>query len=151
MKKLLKKIGDFIRRIVSDIYEIAEEKAPLAVMAVQKIKEFIENNQGGFESFVSKTTTTKDDEILNAILKYLPAVSKKVLMADGFISENENEVMAMEQLIRVLRNKSRDGRVKYWILLAAEMLMAILGKKVPYNILVMLTQAAFAKIFSKES
>jgi tRNA U55 pseudouridine synthase TruB len=149
MKELLRKIGNFIRTIVSDIYEIAEEKAPLAVLATQKVKDFIEKNQVGLEALVKKTESTKDDEALDAILKYLPVVSKKILVADGFISENESELIAAEKLLILLRDTHKEGRIKYWIVLAAEMLLAILGRKLPLNVLVMATQAAFAKLFTK--
>ncbi len=150
MRELLKKIGDFIRRLVKDIYSIAEENSPKAVKATQAIKEWVETREGTLQDLVARTQTTKDDEALEIILKYLPQVSKKVMVADGFISEQEDEVEAANKLLIMLRDQYKEGRVKYWIILAAEFLMAIIGKRFPFNAAVLLTQQAFSKLFGKE-
>lgn len=150
MKELIRKIGNFLKKLVSDVYELAEDNAPKAVIAVQRIKEWVETREGTLEELTRKTETTKDDQALELILQHLPKVAHKVMLADGFIKETENEYEAADKLLLILRDSAKQGRVKYWIVLAAEFLLAILNRNFPKYAAVLLTQQAFARIFAKE-
>ena len=52
--KIFNKIADFIRKVFSDISDLLEEKAPIAVQVTQAMKEAIEEHDGKFEWVLNK-------------------------------------------------------------------------------------------------
>lgn len=150
MKKLLDKIGNFLRDLFSDVVELVEKKAPLAVMAVQRIKEAIESNGNTIEWLLSKTETEKDDEIYALIKGHLPAVSKELAVIEGLVPEGASDEEALKAYLGYIESKAKAARAKEYIVLASTILQAIITKKMPLEILIIATQKAYHLIFGKK-
>lgn len=150
MKKLLDKIGNFLRDLFSDVVELVEEKAPLAVKAVQKVKEAIESNGNTIEWILNKTETEKDNEVFALIKGHLPAVSKELAVIEGLVGPEATTAHAMEVYLNYVESKAKAARAKEYIMLASVLLQAIITRKMPLEVLIIATQKAYHLIFGKK-
>lgn len=150
MKKLLDKIGNFLRDLFSDIIDLIENKAPLAVQAVQKIKEGIESNGNTIEWILNKTETEKDNEIYALIKNHLPIVSKELAIIEGLVEEGASDSEAMAAYLGYIESKAKAARAKEYIILASTLLQAVITKKMPLEVLIIATQKAYHLIFKNK-
>jgi hypothetical protein len=150
MKKLLDKVGNFLRGLFSDVVDLIEDKAPLAVKAVQKVKEGIEANEDTIKWITEKTKTQKDDEVFALIKGHLPAVSKELAVIEGLVDADATPEKAMEVYLKYVESKAKGARAKEYIMLASTLLQAIITKKMPLEILVVASQKAFHLLFGKK-
>lgn len=150
MKNLLNKIAEFLRNLLGDIVDVIEKKAPLAVQAVQKIKEGIESNEDTIEFILNKTKTEKDNEVYALIKNHLPTVSKELAIIEGLVPEDADDETAMKIYLEYIEGKAKNARVKEYIILASTILQAIITRKMPIEILVIATQKAYHLIFKNK-
>ncbi len=152
MKKLLtfiNKVSDFLKNVLGDLIDLVEEKAPLAVKVVNEIKEVIEKNDDIFDWVFNKVGNSKGDLVYETIKVHLPRVAYQVGVVEGFVQAHQTPESATVALLEHLKEKKKEGRVKDWIFLAAQILMSIVNKKIPSDIAVIATQKAFIKLFGK--
>lgn len=149
MKNLLNKIALLIRSIFGSIFEILEEKAPLAVKITQDLKQSLEDHGGKVEWILDKTATEKDNEAYYFVKNKLPKVAKEIAVIDGLVGEDATDAEAYQIYVDYLLSKKKEGRAKEFIFLAAQILGMIIGKKAPVDLLVMATQKAYRLIFKK--
>lgn len=150
MKKSLSKVGDFIRELFSDIFQLLESKAPVAVKVTQKVKTVIEKHDGELVWLTDQTDTEKDDEVYDFMKNKLPKVAKEIGIIDGLVDEDTSDEDALEIYIGYILSKRREGRAKEFIFLAAQILGMIIGKKAPLDLLVRVTQRTYRLVFKKE-
>jgi len=149
MKKLFNWITTKLKSVFSDLFELIEDKAPLAVMITNKIKEVIEKHDGKIEWLLDQTATPLDNQVYSFIKSKLPGVIKEIAVVDGLVSDNLQDEMAMKIYFEYLASKQKEGRAKEWILIAAKVLMALFAKKVPFDLAVLATQKAYSILFNK--
>lgn len=150
IKKLLKEIANFVRKVFGDLFDLLEEKAPLAVKITQDLKESLEDHGGKVEWILDKTATEKDDEAYEFVKNKLPKIAKQIAVIDGLVDENATDEEAYEIYVAFLLSKKKEGRAKEFIFLAAQILGMIIGKKAPIDLLVTMTQRAYRLIFKKD-
>jgi len=149
MKKLLDKIGTFLRNLFIDIFEMIELKAPMAVKITQDLKTAIEEHEGSIEWVLDKTKSEKDNDAYDFVKDKLPELIKELALIDGLVHEETSVEDAVMIYTNYLISKRKDGRAKEYIFLAAQILGMIIGKKAPIDLLVMVTQKAYRLIFKK--
>jgi hypothetical protein len=149
MNKILKSIGDFLKRVFGDIFDLIELKAPQAVVVVQRFKEGIETYDGDIEAFLDLTNTDKDDKVYEFIKNELPKIAKEIAVIDGLVDGEISDQEALKIYVAYILSKQKAGRVKDYVYLAAKILGAILGKQLPIDLLIMGTQRAYRILFKK--
>lgn len=145
----MKNLFNWISNLFTKVYDLIETKAYLAVIITQKVKLAIEKHNGSIEWILDKTATEKDNEAYEFIKNKLGYVIKEMAVIDGIVSDNLKPELATEAYLQYLAGKTKESRVKYYIMLAARILKAIIGKKVPYDLLVLATQKAYRILFGK--
>lgn len=150
MKKLIEKIAQLIRNLFGNVFELLEEKAPLAVKITQDLKESLEEHGGKVEWILDKTATEKDNEAYDFVKNNLPKVAKEIAVIDGLVSEDATDLEAYQIYVDYLLSKKKEGRAKEFIFLAAQILGMIIGKSAPIDLLVMVTQKAYRLIFKND-
>lgn len=151
MKIRLAKITDWIKDLIEDLFDVAEKYADEAVLVTQWIKGKIEENDESLEDLVAKTKTKLDDKGLALAKAKLPEVARRLAEVEGILAGTETDEEAMAAFMDLLKNSSKGARVKFWIRIPAEILLAIVSKKLPGWLAVMLTQKAFGVLFGKAS
>ena len=150
MTKLLQSIGNFIRKIIGNTFDLMEDQAPKAVKVVQLIKEGIEKHDGSIEAILSLSKTEKDDAVYSFIKNELPKLAHELAVIDGLVDGEVTEQEALQIYASYILSKRKEGRAKEYIFLGAKVLGAILGKQLPIDLLVMVTQKAYRLIFKKQ-
>jgi hypothetical protein len=145
----MKNLFKWISNLFTKAYDFIEIKAPLAVIITQKVKLAIEEHNGSIEWILDQTATEKDNEAYEFIKQKLNIVIKEIAVIDGIVSDNLKPELATEAYLKYLANKSKESRIKDYIMLAARILQAIIGKKIPYDLLVLATQKAYRVLFGK--
>lgn len=150
LKKIMKKLFIWISNLFNKAYDLIEVKAPMAVIITQKVKLAIEEHEGSIEWILNQTATEKDNEAYEFIKLKLNGVIKEIAVIDSIVSDNLKPELATEAYLKYLATKSKESRVKDYILLAAKILQAIIGKKIPYDLLILATQKAYHLIFGSK-
>jgi hypothetical protein len=145
------KISNVIRDFLGDLVDIIEAKAPIAVKAVQKIKEGIESNEDTIQWIINKTETEVDDEAFALIKQHLPTVAKELATVEGLVGEGASTEEATAAYLKYIEDKAKAARAKEFIILAAALLQALITKKMPLELLILATQKAYHLIFKKAS
>ena len=145
----MKNLFKWISNLFTKAYDFIEIKAPLAVIITQKVKLAIEEHNGSIEWILDQTATEKDNEAYEFIKQKLNIVIKEIAVIDGIVSDNLKPELATEAYLKYLAAKSKESRVKDYIMLAARILQAIIGKKIPYDLLILATQKAYRILFGK--
>lgn len=149
MKNWIKSIGDWIRNTFSNVHDQLEVKGPVAVKAVQKFKESIEEHEGSLQWIVQQTRMDGDDEVLEFVLTKLPSLVKEMAIVDGLASHSDSIDEAWIAYTRYLKSKMKESRVKDWVMLAAQALGMIITRKAPIQVLIIAGQKAFQLLFGK--
>lgn len=147
MKNPIKSVGDFIRNLVADVFDFAERYADEAVLVTQTVKDFVEGNADRLDAIVKATDTDKDDKALALVRSKLPEVARAVADSESILTGSETDEEALEKFTQLLKANKHEGRVRFYIDIAARLLISILGKKFPYWLAVTVTQRAFGKLF----
>jgi len=150
LKEIMKKLFAWISNLFTKAYDLIEVKAPMAVIITQKIKIAIESHGGSIEWILDQTESEKDNEAYEFIVLKLNGVIKEIAVIDGIVSDNLKPEYATEAYLKYLASKTKESRVKDYILLAARILQAIIGKKIPYDLLILATQKAYHLIFGSK-
>jgi len=149
MDRILKSIGDIIRRVLGSALELVESKAPKAVKVTQAFKEGLEQYGGDIEALLDLTKTEKDNEVFDFIRDELPKLAKEIAFVDGLVDADVSDQEALKIYATYILSKRKEGRAKEFIFLSAKVLGAILGKQMPIDILVMVTQKFYRLLFKK--
>ncbi len=145
----MKNLFKWISNLFTKAYDLIEIKAPLAVIITQKVKLAIEEHNGSIEWILDQTTTEKDNEAYEFIKNKLGIVIKEIAVIDGIVSDNLKPELATKAYLEHLVGKAKESRVKDYIIMAAKILQAVIGKKIPYDLLVLATQKAYRILFGK--
>lgn len=149
--KLLNKIADFFRDTFSDITDLLEEKSGTAVQITQAVKEAIEKHEGSIE-WVLEHLQINGLRKAHKIAKHqLPLIVHELALVDGLVKVGQSQEDAWKAYTDYIASKTKDARRKEWVLLSAEMLGMIIGKKVNLAFLIMATQRAYQLIFNKKT
>ena len=145
----MKKLFAWISNLFSKSYDFIEEKAPLAVIITQKVKDAIEKHNGSIEWMLDQTATEADNKAYDFIKEKLGIVIKEIAVIDGLINEKVSPEVATKVYFDYIASKAKESRAKEWIYLSAKILQAILGKKLPVDLLILATQKAYRILFGK--
>ena len=145
----MKNLFKWISNLFTKAYDLIEIKAPMAVIITQKVKLAIEEHNGSIEWILDQTATEKDNEAYGFIKNKLGIVIKEIAVIDGIVSDNLKPELATKAYLEYLAGKAKESRVKDYIIMAAKILQAVIGKKIPYDLLVLATQKAYRILFGK--
>lgn len=149
--KILKKIADFFREKFSDISEVLEENANTAVQITQAVKESIEKHDGSIKWVLEHLQVNGLDRAYNVAKNHLPWIVKELALVDSLVKPGQTEEQAWKAYTTYVSAKVKEGRKKEWVILSAEILGAVIGKKVTLAFLIMATQRAYQLIFNKKA
>jgi hypothetical protein len=145
----MKKLFNWISNLFSKTFDMIEEKAPLAVIITQKVKDAIEKHNGSIEWMLDQTATEADNKAYEFVQNKLCIVIKEIAVIDGLINERVDPDMAIKIYFDYLASKSKESRTKEWIILSARILQTLVSKKIPYDLLILATQKAYRILFGK--
>ncbi len=145
----MKNLFKWISNLFTKAYDLIEIKAPMAVIITQKVKLAIEEHNGSIEWILDQTATEKDNEAYEFIKNKLGIVIKEIAVIDGIVSDNLKPELATKAYLEYLAGKAKESRVKDYIIMAARILQSVIGKKIPYDLLVLSTQKAYRILFGK--
>lgn len=149
IKKILNQIGAWLKRAVANTVDFAEDFAPQAVLITNEVKDFVEKHGDRLEELTKLTESTKDDEALAKVRAKLPEAAKLVVDAKGILDGTEDDAEILAKFAELIKGTKPDGRAAFYIDLAANLLIAVVGNKLPKWLAVTLTQVAFGRIFKK--
>jgi hypothetical protein len=145
--KLLKKIAEFFK----DTSAILEENAPVAVQITQAVKEAVEKHDGSITWVLEHLKANGLHKAYNVAKNHLPLVVHELAMVEDLVKYGQNNLEAWDAYTLHIGKKIKDARKKEWVILSAEILGAIVGKKVNLAFLIMATQRAYQLIFKKKA
>lgn len=145
----MKKLFAWISNLFNKTFDLIEEKAPLAVIITQKVKEAIEKHNGSIEWILNQTATEADNRAYEFIKNKLGIVAKEIAVIDGLINDRVDPETATKVYFDYIASKSKNARAKEWIFFSAKVLQALLAKKFPDALLVLAAQKAYLMIFGK--
>jgi hypothetical protein len=148
--KIFDKIAKFIRNVFSDISDVLEDKAPIAVQVTQALKDAIENHDGKFEWVLTKLDYEDATQAYNFAKNNLPALVKELAILDGLVGAGHTTEHAWAIYTKHISTKLKDGRKKEWVNIASEILGMIIAKKVPAGSLILATQKAYHLLFGSK-
>jgi hypothetical protein len=148
--KIFDKIAQFIRRAFSDLSDILEEKAPIAVQVTQAMKQAIEEHDGKFDWVLIKLENENATKAYQFAKDNLPELVRELAILDGLVGTAESKEEAWWKYVRYLEGKLKAGRTKEWVNIASEVLGMIIAKKVPAGALILSTQKAYHLLFGKK-
>ena len=148
--KIFNKIADFIRKVFSDISDLLEEKAPIAVQVTQAMKEAIEEHDGKFEWVLNKLENDNATKAYQFAKDNLPTLVKELAIMDGLVEVGQTKEEAWVRYSAYIQGKLKEGRKKEWVGLSAEILGMILTKKAPIPALILATQKAYHLIVASK-
>jgi hypothetical protein len=149
--KLLKKIADFFREKFSDLTELLEENAGTAVQITQAVKEAIEKHDGSIQWVLDHLKVNGLEKAYNVAKYHLPFVVHELALVDSLVKPGQSQDQAWQAYTFYVAQKVKEGRTKEWVMLSAEILGAVIGKKVNLAFLIMATQRAYQLIFNKKA
>ena len=150
INQLLTWVRTTVLKIVTDIFDLVEEKGPEAVKLAQKVKQAIEDHDPKVNWLLTLTENEKDDQTYAFIKVKLPVLIHELTVLDGLVHPDTSPEVAARVYADFILNKQKEGRAKEWVNLAAKILIAILGKKIPMDIAIMATQRFYRKLFGKK-
>jgi hypothetical protein len=150
MKNLLQRIANGIRSIFSKTFDLAEKEAPKAVIALQKLKHHLEQNGTKYQSFVEMTKNEKDNELFQILSVQVPKLANELAVIDGLADKDSSLEESFEAYFNYVMQWQKKYRGREWVFLAGQILMAILGKKIPDGLATFLTQKAYLILFGKK-
>jgi uncharacterized protein (DUF342 family) len=151
LMKLLKKIADFFRGAFSDFTDLLEEKAGTAVQITQAVKEAIEKHDGSIQWVLEHLKINGMNEAYAIAKEKLPAIVKELALIDSLVAPGQSQEQAWTAYTVYISGKVKNARRKEWVMLSAEILGAVIGKKVNLAFLIMATQRAYQLIFNKKA
>jgi len=148
--KIFDKIAQFIRRAFSDLSDILEEKAPIAVQVTQAMKQAIEEHDGKFDWVLSKLENENATKAYQFAKDNLPDLVKELAYFEGLVTVGDSKEEAWKNYTSYILFKLKDGRTKEWVNIASRVLGMIIAKKVPAGALILATQKAYHLLFGKK-
>lgn len=142
-------IRNTVLKVVTDIFDLVEEKGPEAVKLAQLIKNKIEKHDREINWITDLTESTKDDKAHAFIKGKLPMVVHELAVIEGLVDKDTSHEVAAKYYAQYIMSKQKEGRAKEWVDLAARILIAIIGKKIPLDIAIMATQRFYRILFAK--
>lgn len=149
--KILKKLADFFRDKFSDLTEILEENAGTAVQITQAVKEAIEKHDGSIQWVLDHLKVNGLQKAYNVAKYQLPFVVHELALVDSLVKPGQSQEEAWKAYTDYITQKAKEGRRKEWVMLSADLLGAIISKKVSPAFLIMATQRAYQLIFKKKA
>ena len=149
--KLLKKIADFFREKFSDLSDLLEENAGTAVQITQAVKEAIEKHDGSIQWVLEHLQVNGLEKAYNVAKLHLPVIVNELALVDSLVKPGQSQEQAWIAYTTYVSKKVKEGRKKEWVMLSAEILGAVIGKKVNLAFLIMATQRAYQLIFNKKA
>lgn len=149
--KILKKIADFFRDKFNDLSELLEENADVAVQITQAVKEAIEKHDGSIQFVLDHLQVNGLNKAYNVAKIKLPKVVEELALIDSLVKPGQSQEEAWKAYTDYITQKTKEGRRKEWVMLSADLLGAIISKKVSPAFLIMATQRAYQLIFKKKA
>ena len=148
--KIFDKIAQFIRNVFTDISDLLEEKAPIAVQVTQAMKESIEQHDGKFDWVLTKLENENLTQAYNFAKTHLPTLVAELAVLDGLVTVGHSKEEAWKTYTSYITTKLKAGRRKEWANIAVEVLGMIIAKKAPSGALIIATQKAYHLLFGSK-
>lgn len=147
MKHVFEKLGEFIKRMLGKLFDVADRYSDEVVTAVEWLQSHIENNEEKLRQLTDKTKSKLDDKALELALSKLPEVLKGIKEVDGILDGSETDEEVLDKVREKVKLESKTDKRRFYTDVAAGLLMAVVSKKIPDWLAVVLTQWAFGRLF----
>lgn len=142
----MKKLWNWIMSIFTITDAFLKKTEPVAeksVEAVNIVKDLVE---GKLTDLAKLTPSDKDDALMFRVKNILVnKIIPEMVAAEGIISAGK----PIEALVQYLSAKPKLGRVKWWLELAGQIIMALADGNLSIGEAISIGQAIFSKLFGK--
>lgn len=143
MKKVIKRIGQFFKKLFSDGFGFLRNNSEIAVKVVNIIKDIVESPLAPI--VVDWTKTEVDDALLPVVKEKVNEVAIKIGIAHGILQVDADNSDALEKLIDYIRGFNEDLRIDFWLRLSGEFNMALADGKITFAEAVALAQFVYVE------
>jgi hypothetical protein len=146
-RNVLKRLADFVAKTLGNLFDVADRYADAVVVAVEKLQGILDKNADKLESVTARTKTKIDDKALALAMAKLPEVLKGVKEAAEILDGNETDEEIIEAVRAKLSLPTATDRRRFYTDVAAGLLQAVVSKRLPDWLTVILVQWAFGRVF----
>jgi hypothetical protein len=146
-KNLLKRLADFLAKALGGLFDVADRHADAVVVAVEWLQGILDRNAEKLESVTKRTKTKIDDKALALAKAKLPGVLKSVKESAEILKGNETDAEVIEAVRAKISLPTATDRRRFYTDVAAGLLQAVVSKKLPDWLTVILVQWAFGRVF----
>lgn len=147
MKKILTKIGDWIKARFIDGYAVLKMNSAAAVKVTQAFKTFVDSPVA--DLLTALIPGELDDELKYKLRLVLPQVYARIAIAHNIITAESNPTTALQEIKAYIESLGVQARRDWWVLMSANVLEAISDGNLTYSELVRITQDAYDEIYKK--
>lgn len=142
----MKKIWNWILSIFGIADSFLKKTEPVAEKAVEAVNILKDMVEGRLTDLAKLTNFDGDDLLMMRIKKALTdKIIPEMAVAEGIVSSAK----PTQALIDYLKSKSKEGRVKWWLELAGQIIMALADGELTIGEAISIGQAIFSKLFGK--
>lgn len=148
LMKPLKKIIEFIKKKLANVFEFAKKNSIVAVKATNVLKQVVE---GGAASFiVTLTKTDLDNKALAQLKIIVPKVAREMAIAHGIIQAADKNADALAAIIVHVQKLLPDGRTEFWVGFCGRVNFYMADGNLSLAEAIGLGQIVFAEMFPKQ-
>lgn len=144
MKNFIKKISDFLKRILGNSSDIMRVNAKVAVFVTEKIKTAIESNKATL--VVNLIPGNLDNVLLALLRKVLPTVLVHMNVLFGSIQEHDENADALNSIIEKMNSIHPSLRGSFYLSFSAELAKALSDSKLSLAEIALLVQMIYLEI-----
>jgi hypothetical protein len=146
-KNLLKRLGEFLAKTLGGLFDVADRNADAVVVAVEWLQGILDKKADKLESLTARTKTKIDDKALALAKAKLPGVLKGVKESAEILKGNETDAEIIEAVRAKISLPTATDRRRFYTDVAAGLLQAVVSKKLPVWLTIILVQWAFGRVF----
>lgn len=149
MKKLIRKIGAFLKKLTGKAFAALRDNAALSVAVTNRLRALVESKTAG--TIVQLIPGDRDDAALEVLRKVLPAVSEKLALIFGAVEAHDKNADAVAAIIAKLQDLEPDLRGSFYLAFSAELNAALSDDKISLAEAAALAQMLYVEIKNARS
>ena len=149
MKKVLSKIGDWIRGVFDAAFQKLKRHSGIAVDVTQAIKRIVVDNATTVDILTAIIPGTWDNGLVTILRRVIPEVAARVLISHNIIQATDDPETALPKLVEYLKTLPQEGQVDYWITISTRVAAALSDGRVTMAEIAGITQAIYWEKYVK--
>jgi hypothetical protein len=143
MKNLFQQIFTWVKTTLGVVFDRFKTISVVAVNVTAKLKFIVESEV--LDVAVDLIPGNLDNVILDKVRLVIPIVIKKLALVSGFVQDTDSNSEVVDKVISHLKELNPEGRKAFWVMLAAELNVALSDGKLSFSEAVILTQLTYTE------